>query len=158
MQKKSDKFDAGARAVLKVHVANTQEANNELTEALATLNEALADLPGSDAHKAWPANARARILHKLGRDDEAVQTLANALVSLFRGYDAVIAKGDQAETKLNVWLAGIHLTFARICEDTNKPILAKHFAQSVLDITDPKNLLNERKKEARKILESLHKP
>jgi len=74
---------------------------------------------------------------------------------LFEGYDEEILKDDQAQLKLNVWLTGLHLTKAKIYAGEKKYVLAKHYANSVSNVSDPQNMLGERKKEAQRILASL---
>ncbi len=154
----------GVKAIQKIHAASlildlcpyqTSGKEEKLNEALKMINEAIATLPGSEAHKAWPSNTKAKILFELGKDDEAVEVLTQAQTFLYKGYEDEIKNDDQAEIKLNVWLAGIQLTYANICAKTGKNILAKQYASAVLNIEDPKNVLNERKKEAQKILDSL---
>lgn len=144
-----------ASSILSLTKINDKNKEENLTKALSIISLAIEKLPGSKAHKAWPLNIKAKILYALGRGDEAVKTLAEAEVLLFEGYDEEVSGGDQAEIKLNAWLSGIHLTFASICKKEGKIILARHYASSVLTIEDPKNTLGERKKEARRILDSL---
>lgn len=126
-----------------------------LKRALKDITTAIENLPGSKAHKAWPASSRAKIQYALGDVNGAAKTLSNAQTLIFEGYENELKNDDQAKLKLNVWLSGIHLTFAQICLDEEKVILAKHFATSVLNVDDPKNMLGERKKEAKRILDGL---
>ncbi len=62
---------------------------------------------------------------------------------------------DQATLKINAWLSMIHLAYAEIYKDTQRYILAKHYANSVNCISDPSGTLTSVKKAARKILEEL---
>lgn len=154
----------GAKAIQKIHAASLildlcqfQETGKEekLNEALKMINEAILILPGSEAHKAWPSNTKAKILFELGKDEEAVEVLTQAQTFLYKGYEDEVKNDDQAEIKLSVWLAGIQLTHANICAKTGKVILAKQYATAVLNTEDTKNILVERKKEAQLILDSL---
>ena len=155
----------GQLQISKVHLASTilthsktmeiEEKTKELENALLTLNEAIANLPGSKAHKAWPLNIKAKVLYDLDREEEAFSILLEAEKALYDGYDDEIKNADQAELKLNIWLAGIHLTRANICALEGKHVLAKHYASAILAIDDPKNTLGERKKEAKAILAQL---
>lgn len=127
-----------------------------LKSALNDIKGAIKNLDGSVAHKAWPANTKAKIQYSLGDVSGAINTLTDAEAWIFEGYgDEVKSDKSQAELKLNVWLCGLHLTLAKICASENKDILAKHYANSVLNLDDPKSLLGERKKEAQRILDSI---
>jgi tetratricopeptide (TPR) repeat protein len=155
-----------SNAVQKVHLATVQHEFSKLTtgeekskllkNALENITEAIENLPGSTAHRAWPAHTKAEILHDLGKSEEAIKTLYQAQSWIFEGYEDEINNDDQAEHKLNVWLSGIHLSFAKIYRDTNKPILARYFASAILNQGDKNKLLTERKKQAQRIIDSLN--
>jgi len=155
----------GPAIIQKIHLVNLiidQFANSELPEkttelkkALIIINEAIEKLPGTKAHKAWPLNAKAQILLGLDKVEEALDTLELAERNLYEGYEDELKKDDQAELKLNVWLAGLHLTKAKIYQQQDRQILAHHYANSVLNIDDPKNMLGLRKSQAKKILEEI---
>ena len=156
----------GPRSTLKVHLASTifdsakdevepRAKTSKLIEALGVIGEAVETLPGSIAHKAWPANLKAQILYELGRKDEAWEVLAQAEKWLYYGYEAEISAGDQGELKLNVWLSGLMLTKAEICRREGKPILAQHYAEYVVSMTDPQQSLGQRKKDASKLLSTI---
>ncbi len=158
-------LDSGALTVQKVHFASAlltlaqskvgQEKIDGLNKALKIVEEAFETLPGSKAHKAWPLNLKGKILFELGKSQEAVAALLQGEAKIYEGYEEEIKKDDQPEIKLNVWLSGIHLTLAYICQKEGKDILAKHYAASVLAIEDPNNVLGERKKEAKRILKGV---
>lgn len=164
-ERNKDVITEGSMSILKVHIASTivsffeyftsEEAKAQLEKALNLVNEAIETLPGSKAHKAWPLRLKGEILHNLGKTEEAIEALTEGEVYLYLGYKDEIGKDDQAEIKINVWLSGLHLTFARICAQTKRDILAKHYVNSVLSVPDPKNILRERKKEAERILVTL---
>ena len=155
----------GPLAIQSVHLASASldlakfeeedKRKGILEEALKELSKAMEGFPGSVAHKAWPSNLKAQLEYKLGNVADAIETLHYGEKCLFEGYEDEIKNDDQAELKLNVWLSGLHLTFATICVEEGRPILAKHYATSVLNIDDSKKMLGERKKEAQKILDSL---
>ena len=145
----------GTKTIQKVHYVNVLHDAGRDEEALTVVNKALENFPGSPAHKAWPANAKAQIQAELGDVAGALAMLEQGERWLFEGYAEEFAKNDQPELKINVWLAGLHLTKARIYEKEGRHILAKHYANSVLRISDPTNILGERKKEAQKILDRL---
>lgn len=155
-----------SRSTLQVHLASTifDSAKDEvdtaaktskLTEALEVINQAMETLPGSLAHKAWPANPKAQISYELGQKDDAWEVLTQAEKWLYDGYEAEVSGGDQAELKLNVWLSGLMLTKAEICRREGKPILARHYAEYVVNMTDPHQALGQRKKDATKILATI---
>lgn len=157
----------GPKSTLQVHLASTifgtakeiADAGSkvaQLEKALQTVIDAMETLPGSQAHKAWPANLKARILYELGKKDEAWDILMSAEKWIYEGYDAEIANGDQAEIKLNVWISGLMLTKAEICQREGKSVLARHYAEYVINMNDPQNSLGQRKKDAKAILEKLH--
>jgi len=153
----------GPRSTLQVHLASTifDSAKDEvdptakiskLTDALEIVSQAMETLPGSLAHKAWPANLKAQILYELERKNEAWEVLMQAEKSMYDGYEAEISGGDQGELKLNVWLSGLMLTKAEICRREGKTILARHYAEYIVNMTDPHQALGQRKKDAQKIL------
>lgn len=145
----------GTKTIQKVHYVNVLHDAGKDTEALEVVNQALENFPGTAAHKAWPANAKAQIQASLGDVEGALATLEQGERWLFEGYAEEFARNDQPEIKINVWLAGIHLTKARIYEKEGRHILARHYANSVLQIDDPTNCLGERKKEAQRIMANL---
>jgi hypothetical protein len=152
-------------SVQQIHLASSKfalskylpeaEAQSLLETSLHDVNTAIENLGGSIAHKAWPSNLKAQILHRLNRTSEAVEALKQGELLIFEGYEEEMQSGDQAEIKLNVWLSGLHLTMAQIALEKNKLIIAKHYATSVLSIEDPNNQLGERKKEAQRILNQI---
>lgn len=155
----------GAKTIAQVHLANSlvdyameldpSERTTLLENALRNASEAVEKLPGSKAHKAWAANVKAQALYGLGRVDEALDTINQGEKWIFEGYEEELTKDDQAELKLNVWLSGLHLTMAKICQLEKKPLLARHYASAVLAIVDPTGTLSERKKDAQRILDSI---
>ncbi len=165
----SNKDTAGDPTIIQqVHLAsaildtiktdkNDEEKRKKLAQALSLVNHAIENLPGSQAHKAWPATLKAKIEYEMGSIDDSLHTLIQAQEWVIKGYGDEVAKDDQAIMKLNVWLSGLMLTTADICAKENKPFLAKHYAIYVMTMADPENLLGERKKEAKRILDSLEK-
>lgn len=154
----------GNIVIQKVHLASTmldlaqyetKEREQTLSSALKLIDEAIENLPGSQAHKAWPANTKAKIQYELGQFIPAIDTLRKAELWIVEGYNDEIQNDDQAEIKLNVWLSGLHLTFAQICAKENMPIIARQYATSVIGMEDKNNILGERKKEAQRILNQL---
>jgi hypothetical protein len=155
----------GALAIQKVHLAslyikrfeNPAEADNVdlLNNAIEILDSALKVFSGSKAHRAWPLGIKARALHLLKKDTEALETLTQAQLALFEGYDEEVGTSDQSAMKLRIWSAGIMLGFAEIYLAQNKPILAEIYASAVLATPDPENSLVARKKQAEKFMENL---
>lgn len=171
---KNGKITKGKAQIAKVHLVSTILWTNELVgekkmikelkKALKLVNNALKDFPGSEAHKTWALNKKAQVLHRLGRSDEAIEVLKESEQKLYEGYfeefeqakkDKNKEGDDQATLKLNVWLAGIHATFAVICHETGREILARHYANSILKMPDPEGLLGAKKRDMKKILEDL---
>ncbi len=165
-----DKFpetkDKGRIAMLNTHLAgnmvelislttNEAEKTKILNEALAIINNAIKDLAGSRAHLSWPKRAKGEILFLLERNEEALDTLLDAEKDIFFGYKIEVGENKDKEFVIGVWLSGLHLTIARMALAMKLNVIAKHYATSVLSIQDPTGTLNERKKEAKRILESL---
>lgn len=159
-------LDEGMRAIMNVHFATIiletvselklENPKAQLEEALENINKGIEALPGSRAHKAWPKRVKGEILFNLGLREEAISTLLDAEKDLYLGYKEE-TKDKNNEFKIGVWLAGIHLTIAKMALDMGRKIIAKHYATSVKLIDDPKGLLEERKKEARLILKEVEK-
>ncbi|MFA5776588.1 MAG: hypothetical protein WC988_03490 [Patescibacteria group bacterium] len=156
----------GPKSILQVHLAsiifdsaretaNQDSKATQLEKAFQIVTEAMETLPGSQAHRAWPANLKAQILYEIGKKEEAWDVLMQAEKWIYEGYDKEIASGDQAEIKLNVWMSGLVLTKAEICRREGKIILARHYAEYILNMSDPQNTLGQRKKDARTVLEKL---
>jgi len=158
-------FAPGNLAVQKVHMGSlllqlseTQSAKEmveSLKHARRLLNDALKDLAGSKAHKAWPLAILSQVHIGLGAYDEALQCLIDAQKSLYAGYDEEMKYADQGRMKLRVWNTGIELGLARLYKETNKNILAEVHAQAVLETPDPEKILVARKKQAAQILKEL---
>lgn len=161
---KDKSVSAGSKAILQVHYVSAvlqktkaekgKVDKKELEEALKQINEAIDNLPGSKAHKAWPANNKARILYELGKTEDALKTLCTAENWLAEGYFEQI-KENQGEIKLNVWKTGLDIARAEILIKENKPILAKHYLNAVISMPDPEGYLTERKKEAKRMLKEI---
>ncbi len=155
----------GAKAIQQVHLASMifnqsqylsqVQAGTELRKAVEILTKAIEVLPGSEAHKAWAFGIKAKLLHRLGQDDKALQTLFEAQAKLYEGYDAEIKGADQADIKLRVWSSGIQLGFAQIYFDQKRLLLAEIHASAVVNTPDPQGVLKARKKEAKDILNRL---
>ena len=156
----------GPRSTLQVHLASTvfdsaidevdpNAKATKLAKALETINQAMQTLPGSIAHKAWPANLKAQILYELERKDEAWEVLTQAEKWLYDGYEAEVSASDQGELKLNVWLSGLMLTKAEVCRREGKTVLARHYAEYVINMTDPQQSLGQRKKDASRLLSTI---
>lgn len=155
----------GPLATLEVHKAATiltcallkkgENYSEELQIALDTINDAMAKLPGSIAHKAWPTLAKSRILAELGRVDEALEAIDQGERFLYEGYEPEMASPDQGLLKLKVWQSGLFLGKAEIYAKQGKSVMARHYASAILAIDDPDNNLVERKKDAQRILDAL---
>lgn len=148
--------------ILYVHLASLSLNNASLfpkdkkkyaEEALISLEKALENFPGSKAHRAWPLSIKARALHVLDRDSEALSVLAQAEQALFEGYDEEMKNQDQGRIKISVWLSGIYLVYAHIAHKQQKSILAEMYANSIISMPDPLNVLHNRKKEAKELLD-----
>jgi tetratricopeptide (TPR) repeat protein len=158
--------DAGLLATMQIHLAS---ANSELSDfledtervqtlnsALETIEQAIQNLPGSQAHKAWPLRLKTEIFRKLRRFEDATKTALYAQELLFAGYNEEVEKDAQAAAlKIRVWLSGLQLQQAYIALDQNMPILAQYYANTVLTTPDETGALTERKKEAQEILDKL---
>ncbi|PIS22118.1 hypothetical protein COT50_03650 [candidate division WWE3 bacterium CG08_land_8_20_14_0_20_41_10] len=155
-----------SRSILQVHLASTifetAKENTDptfkvaqLEKALQVVKDAMETLPGSQAHKAWPANLKAKILYEMGKKEEAWDVLMQAEKWIYGGYNQEIVNGDQAEIKLNVWLSGLMLTKAEICKREGKTILARHYTEYIVSMNDSTNSLSQRKKDAQIILQSI---
>lgn len=153
----------GTKTIQKVHLASALAAYSEyesdgeaktqlLNKSLYLVEEALENFPGSDSHKAWPLNVKAKVLYYSVKYDEALDMLNKAEVQLLEGYKLEKQKDDQFEHKINSWMAGIFLTKAQIFLKKEAYILANYYAKAILAIEDPQNILGERKKEANRIL------
>lgn len=156
----------GAITIQKVHLANLlmdkyinydgPEKNSDLFKAIGIIDESLKDFPGSEAHKAWALAAKAKALTLVKQYEAALDTLDLAERKLYEGYKEEFAKNDQPELKLNVWLSGIHLTKAAIYKETDRKVLAKHYASSVITINDPTKALVVRKAQAKRLLQAIN--
>lgn len=158
--------ETGLLAIMQIHVASAsselsdlsegQEKTTELQQALETVEKAIQNLPGSQAHKAWPLRLKTEILRKMQNFEQATKTCFYGLELIFAGYQEELANDLQSgELKLRVWMCGLQLQLALIAKDQNMPILAKHYATTVLATTDDSGALTERKKEAQQIVDSL---
>jgi len=163
---KNSEIPEGPKTIHKVHLASATldtycNASDpkikqiQLNKALEIINNAITLLPGSQAHKAWPMGTKAKILLELNRVDEALDTLDAAERCIYTGYEDEIKRADQADVKLNVWLAGIHLAKSLAYKNSKRFILAKHYANSVLNISDPGKIMGVRKDQAKRILNEL---
>ncbi len=168
----------GAKVMIQVRLAaakllesefqNKKESSQNLADALTIVEKAIVELPGSDAGKAWPMNIKAKILHKMGRSEEAFQTVLDAQKNIFTGYfDELnwskyrkkkkenLIGNDQALMKIRIWISNLYVTTAVICNDTHRYALADYFANSVLKLDDPDGTLAEVKKTAKAVKERL---
>ena len=161
----SGEINKGMVAIQKVHYANiivdiaklnvSNKKNDSLKQALKIIDEAIADLPGSKSHMSWALNTKAKIQFLLGNIKDALDSLNYAENCLYEGYDDEMKHGNLAEMKINVWLSGLLITKAVICKETGKYLLAKQYANSVINFDDPGRSLVNRKNQAKKILKSL---
>ncbi len=162
---KKSKVDSGKLAIQKVHFAGLlykeselltkQAARDKLTKALTLLNQAITDLPGTKAHKAWPLGIKARVQYALADTQGALESLYSAQKMLYEGYDAEVNKADQSTLKLRVWVSGTFMWFAHIFAAEKKLILAEIYASAVLVTPDPDGILKDRIREARELLKTL---
>lgn len=150
--------DKGKSAIAQIHYSSAlfQLAKSEkkvstdlLEKALKAIDEAIKNLPGSQAHKAWPSFMKARIQNELNKPFDALDTIAQAEKWLFEGYEEEIGKDDQAELKILVWKSGLDLARAEIYQKHKKEILTKYSLESIIGQSDPKKHLTLRKAEAR---------
>lgn len=172
---------SGPAAIQKVHIASLLLRESEflavkeagLTQALKIVNEAIDELPGSIAHKAWPLVTKAKILYALQKKEEAIDALLTAQKYLYLGYEEELGWAktrvekvhadaklnligdDQAKMKLRVWSSGISECFAEILEKEHKDILAEIYAAAVLKTPDPENILKSRKLKATLIIKRI---
>lgn len=161
---KHPEISEGSTAIANIHLASSlydlaveESADQEiktkgLKTALGYIDKGIEILPGSRAHKAWPAYTKSKILYELGRKGEAWDTLLEGERNLYLGYDEEMTTGEQAKIKLNVWLSGIMINKGRFCKAEGKNELAKHYLEYVINMPDPENTLGERKKEAKRWL------
>ncbi len=130
--------------------------NKLLNSALEHIEKSIKNIPGSIAHKAWPANTKAQILLELGNIEEALTTVKSAETWLKTGKNAELSSNDAtSHIKLDVWTTGLYLTKAKIYMAELKPILAKYYIDLVLDYPTIENHLEERKKDAQILLDKL---
>lgn len=161
----SNAFDKGGVAIQKIHFASAMmdiarnasqgEKTKQLERGLKIIDEAIANLPGSEAHKAWPTNTKGKILAELGRENEALQVLIDGEKFISAGYHDEVANGDQAKMKMNVWWSGLLITRAGIYIKQDKTLLAKHALATVLQISKEEKALGERAKEAQRMLDRM---
>lgn len=163
-------------AITRVHLAllmlkrssflQENQKEKSLVEALGVIDEALIDLPGSQAHRSWPLNGKAKILLMLKRYSDVLETLQEAERALYVGYDEEMGRSaentgtriianDQARMKLNVWHANLFVTYAKLYSATDKPILAKHYASAVMAFDKKDKSISSARTEAQKILNEL---
>jgi len=147
--------DSGQVAIQNAHYASLLNSMEKPKEALEYVGNALESLPGSEAHKTWVLGMKAQAEILLEKYDDALKTLQLAQDKLFEGYDEEASDDDQAEIKLRVWNSGIMLGFAQVYAKTKKPLLAEVYAGAVLATPDPDNILENRRVETQKILDSL---
>ncbi len=156
----------GSSAIQKTHYAsacfsfveneeNQLEKTKVIKQAYKVIQSAMENFPGSKAHLAWPAHTKAKIEYAMGNTEAALKTLTEAQTYLYEGYDDEMKQTDGA-LKINVWTSGIFLTMASIFANERKPILARHYAQIILNIDDPTGTLSIRKTEAQRILDKLN--
>lgn len=161
-------IDEGRKAMLNIHLAgvllekiiiNTSEnRKSEIEEALELVDCSIVDLAGSQAAKAWPKRLKGELLFWLGKRKEAIETLLDAERDLFLGYKEEVKNNKENEFRIAVWLSGIHITLAGIAQMMDRPVLARLYATTVLTVEDPKGVLTERKKDAKRILAKLDIP
>lgn len=158
-------IDLGRIAILNTHLAgsaleqitllNDNTKKEKLEKALKLINLAIKNLPGSQAHLSWPKKIKGEILYNLGKREESIKILLEAEKDLFLGYKQEIQDKQEKEFVIGVWLSGIHLALANIALDMERYVIAKHYATSVINTEDKTGILNERKKDAKRILDSL---
>ncbi len=158
-------IDLGRIAILNTHLAgnsleqitllDNDSKKKKLKNALSLINLAIKNLSGSQAHLSWPKKIKGEILYNLGRREEALKTLFDAENDIFLGYKQEVQDKKEREYTIGVWLSGIHLALAQIALEMERYIIAKHYATSVISTEDPTGTLNERKKDAKRILDSL---
>ncbi|MCA9308200.1 hypothetical protein KC980_01695 [candidate division WWE3 bacterium] len=103
---------AGALKDMAVN-ATAAEQETLLNEALTRVNQALENLPGTEAHRAWPLNTKANIVFQLGNTQEALAIVEEGIQALNNGYAAELHNKD-GQMKLDVWESGLLLTKATI--------------------------------------------
>jgi len=146
---------AGNSLEISSSISDTKLRKQKLQEALKKINLAINDLAGSRAHLSWPKRAKGEILFLLGENQEAIDTLLEAEKDIIFGYKDEVGTNKDKEFVIGVWLSGLHLTIAKIAKEMDLPLIAKHYATSVISTKDNTGTLNERKKDAKRILDSL---
>lgn len=171
------KYDLGIErmAIMQVHktslllklaeVQNPTTRKQTLEIALKTINQAIKNLPGSEAHKAWPMAKKALILHKLEDTEKAIKVAHEAEYKLYLGYNdeldvkkkssKYIIGNDQGVIKVKVWLSAIFVTLATIYKDEARFILAKYYANAVLSFEDKDGILKSIKLDAKNLLNEI---
>ncbi len=146
-----------ASLILKISLINSKYKKELLSYALKHIDKALKDLPGSEAHKSWPANTKAQILLELENLTEATKVITKAENWLKTGKKTELQSNDpHSRIKIDVWTTGIYLTKAKIYMAELKPILARFYAQLVLDYPTISDHLTERKKDAKKLIQEIN--
>jgi len=150
--------------ILQIHLASVliRQAESEsgkkkqelLTKSLQLLNDSAKNIKGSKAHKAWPMEKIAGVQYLLGKKDDSVKTLNQALEHIYEGYDEEMNGSDQGRIKIKIWLNGILVRYAQICVSEKKPLLAEIYASSVMNCPDADKVLVSMKRDAKKVLES----
>lgn len=158
---------AGDIAIAGVHLANAilslteyldePKRTNELKKALNIIDNAIDEISGSEAHKAWPIHTKCKILIKLRRHRAAYKTAAEGLQHIWNGYDIETKNGTDKDGlhKIYVWQTGLYLSMADVCIASNYPLLAKVHLLAVIAMEDLDDNLGERIKEARTRLAKL---
>ncbi len=165
MTEHSEEVPQGNRPIFLVHSASiksrrgnlhisSDERVSLLESALADLDLALQDFPGSRAHRAWPLALKARILCDLEDYESALQVISRGKADLASGR-AEELQANGGERNLLIWESGLMLIEARVLYEQGNAEEALALLQGVLEMTPPldyPDTLAVRKEEARRLI------
>ena len=144
----------GAMAIARGHLAALMVATLDFGGAIDEGRHALADLPGSQAHRAWVHNMIAQGYAGLGNNEEALHEIAVGEEALKTGHDEEM-KQEDGPRKLAVWWAGLMITKAQAHINLANRGLAVSELKAVLDKEDPEGYIAHRKAEAQEMLDAM---
>ena len=158
--------DKARKAIVYAHLSDTiieqlkmgsiSGNDDKVASAFSYVQYSIENLGGSEAHKAWVFTKLAQ-LHYLANKDvhKALATLHEGEIALYNGYEEELKNSDGL-MKIRVWKSGLWITYATICQNENRPELARMYAEAIVSLQDEMGLLNTRKEQAKKILSTLN--